>query len=253
VHDPGDLVSPVKEIAHHFLRKTVQFLIIPLIMTTNDRKFKRFSDELLGILEKNHRDSVDSSVCVDCSGLCCIQGGPGILENVLLIYEAYERGELSRSDYEFEEGLSLPAFVARYFDVCFMPSSSGPLVLFYAKTLTQEGALVSWHSIDDYGSKNPELIDRLGKSAGCVFLDSKITEWPDGEPGESRSCILHGSESNSCLTEKPVYCTFYSCVAPFEIRKPDVAVAADWVDALAKSYPDSTQRFNDIMAKNISS
>ncbi len=233
-----------------FLRKTVQFLMI-IHMKQKNRKYEQFPKELTEILEKNHRDSVDSSVCADCSGLCCIQGGPGILENVLFIYEAYERGELVRRDYAFETGLSLPAFVARYFDVCFMPSSSGSLVLFYVKTLTQNGDLVSWHAIDSYGSKNPELIDRLGKSAGCVFLDRKITEWPDGEPGESRNCILHGPESNSCLTEKPVYCTFYSCVAPFEIRKPDVALATAWVDALAESYPDSTQRFNNIMAENI--
>ena len=220
-------------------------------MSGTDGKYGALHPELLDILQENHRDSVDSAVCGSCAGLCCIQGGPGILENVLLIYEAYKRGELVRSDYEFESGLTLSAFVARYFDVCFMRTATGVLAFFYAKTLTEDNKLTSWNSMDGYSVVDPELRDKVSRSAGCVFLDRKVVDWPDGDPGGARGCILHKPENDTCLTEKPINCVLHTCDAPYNIRHTDAALAAEWLNILAREYPDSQDRFNSLMADEV--
>ena len=215
-------------------------------------KSEPLNDELKAIISENHRESVDCEVCAECSGVCCMQGGSGIFENVLLIYEAYQRGELKRADYEFEAGLTLPAFIARYFDVTFAPSSKGTLVLFFTKVLTSDNELISWKSLSGYSAGDPAVSDKCGSSVGCVFLDGKIEHSPESREGPSRGCILHSDDCTKTLTAKPLQCVLYSCVDQYELKQPDSALSSRWMDCLAAAYPDSVERFNDKMASEIS-
>ena len=219
-------------------------------MKCSDTRYEALSEGLISLREANHRDTVDPEVCTECSGVCCVHGGAGIFENVLLIYDVYQRGDLRRDDYEFEAGLSLPAFIARFFDMTFAPTSNGTMVLFFTKTLTSDNQLVSWRSVSEVN--DPGLLEKCSSSAGCVFLDSKIEGGPEERGGPGRGCILHQPENDICLTEKPIQCVFYSCDRPYELKQPEAKLAADWMDALSKKYPDSLDRLNALMADEIS-
>jgi hypothetical protein len=171
------------------------------------------------------------------------------MENVLLIYERYTKGDLVREDYVFHAGLSLRAFISTYFDFPLLPSEVSSPVFFHTRLLARDNTLISQNLLggDRYPVHGePPDIDKV-MSKGCVFLNKKIPTWHTGDGDISRKCILHEPESGTHLTAKPVNCVLYACRKPLEAKHPDAGLSADWVRALSECYPNSAGRLHHIM------
>ena len=210
------------------------------------------SKRIRKILSVHHHNGVTAEDCISCASGCCSQGGFAILENVLLIYDHYKKGNLQREDFEYELGLSFKDFVFTYFDVYTRETGNGFLkrdvVLFHMKSISNEGNLISIPGIGYYYDVRSAWFEvNLWMNKGCVFLSKKVPNWPEDDGLAERHCILHETKSNTHLTKKPIDCIFYTCDEPMKARVPDERVSSRWFRALALDYPKSVQRFEALI------
>ncbi|MHC4198819.1 MAG: hypothetical protein ACYSU0_02440 [Planctomycetota bacterium] len=175
-------------------------------------------------------------------------GGFAILENVVLIYDAYEEGLLMREDYEFPTELSFKDFVLRYFDILQMPTGRAfwrkNVLCFYPRSLSAEDEPIALPRVGNVYETRGELFHRnpwLNK--GCVFLTRRVPHWPEDDGDETRGCILHSDKCLTHVTAKPIDCVFYGCSEPLQPRTPTQEMSRKWHRALAVSFPESVARF----------
>lgn len=210
---------------------------------------KRYPKRIMRILKKWHSDAVNAQDCEACSSSCCSHGGFAILENVLAIYELYQRDELRREDYDFPPGLSFTDFVKTYFDVFWWPTGrwfwKKQIVCFFMKSLSSDGHLISipWVGSSFHDTRIALFQENPWLNKGCVFLSKKVDEWPSDDKDASRHCILHHPASSNHLTQKPIDCVFFVCTKPHEAKTPTIRTSGRWFRALAISYPNSVKRF----------
>ena len=215
-----------------------------------------YPEPIVQFLKEYHFAGVSEEDCRACSSPCCSLGGFAILENVVQIYELYQRGGLRRADYEYEPGLSFADFVFKYFDVYKkkVPAESGEptLMLFHMRSLSQEGNLISIPAGGDYWEIRAELFQQNPwLNRGCVFLSHKVGNWPEDDRDASRHCILHTPLSGSHVTAKPIDCVLYTCNKPIEGRVPTEEQSANWFRLLATHFPNSLERFEALIRDDL--
>ena len=132
------------------------------------------------ILTGWHVEGVTPEDCSVCSSSCCSYGGFAILENVLAIFDVYQRGELKREDYVFPVGLSFRDFVGTHFDVIWFNTGQWlwrrRIAAFYMKSLSSDGHLISIPYVGkSYYQTRAELFrDNPWLNKGCIFLNKKV-------------------------------------------------------------------------------
>ncbi len=176
-----------------------------------------------------------NSPCDQCNSDCCKGPGFAIFENIKNIYEKYERGELIRSDYNFQTDLSLSQFIFKYFD---RASLNGGLLIFFPKVLTEDDQLLSvppWN----YWQARDYLFKRY-KTYGCIFLDKRKI---DGDYSINK-CILHNNHVEDQITEKPIDCLFLHCNGIRNIVNPRQVESNLWFSLLDYHFPNSVNIFN---------
>lgn len=219
------------------------------------REVSLYPERIAGILKGWHAEGVTPEDCSTCSSSCCSHGGFAILENVLKIFEVYQRGELKREDYVFPAGLSLRDFVGTHFDVFWFPTGGwfwrNWIAAFFMKSLSSDGHLISIpHIGNSYHQTRAELFRyNPWLNKGCIFLSKKVDEWPSDDKDSSRRCILHHHDSVTHLTHKPIDCVFFVCTQPQESKVPTKQLSRKWFRALAISYPNSVERFLSLVEK----
>ncbi len=207
------------------------------------------------ILAEWHEDGIHEEDCLACSSACCSHGGFAILENVILIYEKYQRGELIRTDYEFPSQLMFTDFVWKYFDVIRFHTGRGPvkksILVFHMRSLTADNEVISipaggsyWETRVSLFTQNPWL------NKGCIFLNKKVPNWPEDDKDSSRKCILHTNEFNEMISEKPIDCVFFTCTQPLKPKTPTQQISDRWFRALAVAFPDSVKRCQALIDKD---
>lgn len=207
----------------------------------------------LGFLEAFHAGGVTEDDCRACSSPCCSLGGFAILENVVLIYELYQRGGLRRTDFDYEAGLAFDEFVFRHFEVYKktvpVEGRDVALMLFHMRSLSPDGHLITMPAIGDYWETRVELFRaNPWLNRGCVFLSRQVAEtWPHDDREAGRHCILHTPLSATHVTTKPIDCVFYTCNRPVEARMPSQEQSATWFRLLADSFPNSLERFEALI------
>ena len=210
---------------------------------------------LLDILEKHQRDCVTESDCLSCSSGCCSRGGFAIIENVFAIYELYEKGKLKRKGMNFPKGLSLYAFIVKYFDVLERhvgpEEDEEPLVFFHMKSIDEKGRPISIPG-DEYWKTRDGLFNRnRWLNHGCVFLSHPVLDWPHDDHLSDRHCILHQEDSLTNIGSKPIDCLFYTCRKPFEPKLPAKEETEKWFYAIAKAFPNSKEKAESIVNNNV--
>lgn len=177
-----------------------------------------------------------SELCDSCNSNCCSGPGFAIYENVLLIYEKYLDGALKRIDFEFKHGLSFEEFIYEYFDR--ISFQNGSLIVFFPKTLTDSGELLSVPPWNYYNSRD-YLQNRYGKR-GCIFLrkNIKVNENDNG-------CLLHREDKNEELYAKPIDCQFLQCQSNKTVITPSSAESSLWFSLLDYHFPNSLRKFNE--------
>ncbi len=207
------------------------------------------------ILAEWHRDGICDADCLACSSPCCSHSGFAILENVILIYEKYQNGELTRTDYEFPPGRTFTDFVSMNFDVtCYITErwfSKKTIYLFHMRSLSENNETIRIPSGGSYWEIRASLFQSnpwLNK--GCIFLSKKVPNWPVDDKDASRVCILHAPDSNEIVTEKPIDCVFFTCTQPLKVKTPTQQVSNQWLRALAVAFPGSDKRFQALVDKD---
>ena len=200
------------------------------------------------LIARHHAGGVSEADCAACSSTCCNQSGFAILENVLMMHELYERGELRRDDYDFEPGQSFVDFAFRYFDIWTYPTGrwlwKKDVVLFHPKHLTEDGRIISVPGVAGYYHTRSELFAvNPWLCWGCVFSSRRIGYEVDDDGDAARHCILHSELSRTHLTAKPIDCVFHICGTPRDMKIPGYKLSIAWRRALAVCYPGSAGRF----------
>jgi hypothetical protein len=195
-----------------------------------------FPQEVREIIEEHHRGGIGNHDCMRCSSWCCSHSGFGILDNVKLIYKAYQAGLLKRDDYSFAQGLSFEEFVSTYFDVAVYESGKESLAMYFPKCLNEDGEPIT---IPIYSSKYVDVRGRLFRengwlSRGCVFLNKMTSRWPDDDKNLTRKCLLHTDQSQTHLSMKPVDCVFHTCEHLMEPKEMSRELRDRWFKALMR-------------------
>ncbi|MFK7820526.1 MAG: hypothetical protein AB8G99_17530 [Planctomycetaceae bacterium] len=227
-------------------------------MENQDDTGMPLADPLLEIISDYQAGGITASDCVSCSSPCCAHGGFAILENVQAIYSHYTEGNLNRSDYEFQPGLSFSDFVLEYFDVYRydVPETSPAksIVLFCMRSLSSCGNTVSippMSTIFDYYRAREAFFKSNGwMNGGCVCLSHRLDSWPAEDELSSRHCILHSDEASNELTKKPIDCVFHTCDTPRNARHPTREQSMAWFAELAEQWPNSVERFRQLVTQD---
>ncbi len=203
-------------------------------------------------LKRYHAGGVTEQDCRACSSACCSHGGFAILENVLQIYERYRAGALRRRDHQFPANLSFREFVFQHFEVYQQAVQLGDreavVLLFHMRSLSSDGHLIQIPAVGEYWQTRVKLFEaNPWLNRGCVFLSHGVGNWPEDDGDSSRHCILHSPLSGSHVTEKPLDCVFYTCDRPIAARAPTAELSAEWFSILAESFPNSVERFEQLI------
>ena len=216
--------------------------------------FKPLPGGIRDFLDRYHAGGTGDEQCVTCNSACCSQGGFALLENVVLIHEAYERGLLKRKDYEFTPGLSFGDFVFTYFDVrtyAALDEDGDEIVLFHMRNLDFGNRIIQLPNEGSYWETRYKLFEEArGLNRGCVFLSEKTAKEPLKDENTERYCILHVDKSPDHLTVKPIDCLLFTCVTlPGDFKKPRPEETGQWMGLLARISPDSIGRFKEMLLK----
>jgi hypothetical protein len=215
---------------------------------------EHFPPEIRDFLNEYHSNSLSGEHCITCNSACCSQGGFAILENVVMIYQAYEAGRLKRKDYEFSPGLSFAEFVSKYFDVRSYFIGTLPMgremLFFHMRNLDPDNNLISipegvsyWETRFWLFKQNPAL------NHGCIFLSEKVPPDYSDDRNTGRHCILHDKHSLQYLSQKPIDCLVFTCEErPGIYKKPRPEQTEQLFKLLSKYYPDSVGRFKKLIA-----
>jgi hypothetical protein len=214
-----------------------------------------YSRQIRKILSDFHKGGITEERCRTCASSCCSHPGYALLENVEAIYDKYKKGLLKRDDFEFTPNLNIYEFTSKYFDASFFQTGKlfwkKQVVLFYPKTIACTGDLLTIPTnIDSYYNVRFGIYqENRWLNKGCVFLSSKVPEWPEDDGNRSRNCILHHEDSITKITTKPIGCVFHTCVNPREPKGPTKSMRRKWYGALALFSKDSDKWFYAIVAK----
>ncbi len=215
---------------------------------------RKLPPQIRRVLDKHHKGAVAAGVCAGCASTCCNRSGFAILENVILIYGLYRAGKLERSDFRFEPDLSFEEFVYTYFDIWQRPTSRArkdDLLTFHPKCVSANGYLISIPETADYWDARELLFNaNPWLSRGCVFLSRMTSSEAMQKDWTTRRCILHGRQSLTHLTSKPLDCVFHTCQSPYQPKMPKSRIIDQWFRALARAYPNSVERFQTRLAGN---
>ena len=188
-------------------------------------------------IEKRSEDGEVHDPCEKCNGHCCSAPGFARLENVLEIFKQYENGQLTRTDFQFEQGLNVSKFIWRYFD---RVVHQNRLLTLVPKTFTSDFGIVSVPPTNYYHAR-AQIRKKTG-SRGCVFL-SRLLE-KDG--AANNLCILHTEAANRTISQKPIDCLFLHCDAAKQVLRPTLQDSIQWISMLDQSFPNSLARFQEI-------
>lgn len=161
--------------------------------------------ELFEFIQNHGKHSPD---CDGCKFSCCFQSGFAIKRNVELIYKKYKNGELKRSDYIFKLNLDYESFVRIYFDVIAFKELN--LVLYFPRHLAYDNVALIINPVDNinYWSLRSEILKNpINECKGCIFLESSMSL----KDQKVRNCILHHTNYNDYIYEKPIDCVMQSC------------------------------------------
>jgi len=205
---------------------------------------------VLDFLEHYHKGGTGDEHCSSCNAACCSQGGFALLENVVLIHKAYERGLLKRKDYDYTPDLSFGDFVFTYFDVRTYSAGESDIVLFHMRNLDFGNRIIGLPDEGSYWETRAKLFEETkGLNRGCVFLSEKTGKVPSEDDNTERGCILHVPESPDHLTAKPIDCLLFTCTdAPRHYKKPHAAETRQWMQLLAESFPNSIDRLKEMLS-----
>jgi hypothetical protein len=209
-----------------------------------------FPGKISKFINRYRKNGISEKDCLDCSSVCCSHASYAILDNVLRIYELYQKEGLIREDYEFPTGLVFSEFVSKYFDVLFF-HKDGLLgrkenTFFYMKSLSSDNHLISipdLHASWYHDTRFALFSQNKWLNKGCIFLSKKVPEWPEDDKDSSRHCILHNAESNTQITAKPIGCVFHTCKEPRKMKVPSRKQSHQFDELLAQYYPNSIERF----------
>lgn len=62
-----------------------------------------------------------------------------------------------------------------------------------------------------------------------------------------RHCILHASNRNEYITEKPIDCVFFTCTNPMKCKEMTKKISLQWREALSLSFSGSEKRFKELL------
>lgn len=201
------------------------------------------------LIAEHHRRAGAGGDCPKCGAGCCATSGFALFENVARACELYARGWLSR---QLAPGLDDRGFLLTYFDVVRVAAEdcpgAKPFHVFFPRSLLNRQALVCLSPVEDRSGKGRALT--LGEYAAvrefhreanaqypwtCVFLSSDIPR-PEGGGRTFTGCLLHGPESATHLTAKPIGCVLAACRTPPELLEPDPALVREWLAELGRHY-----------------
>jgi hypothetical protein len=191
--------------------------------------------EIKLFLEKRQKGI--QSPCDVCSSTCCNGPGFAIIENVLQIFDLYTKGQLARDDFDFEVGLNLSQFIMKYFD---RTTLNNRLMAFFPKMISENNRLLSIPPWNFWEAR--DYIVKRETSYGCIFLERKRT----GINDFNNRCILHNTEINDIVTQKPIDCLFLYCNLPSNIIKPTETESALWFSLVDYYFSGSIQKFNQL-------
>ncbi len=202
------------------------------------------------LLDAHHEGGVSEADCLRCHAACCLEPGFAILENLLAIHARYRRGALHEPGaFHFAHGLSLAEFAFRYFDLTVYRAGRGAgrreLLLFHPRARSAEGepiAIPALEGLDYWEVRGQLFAANPTLSRGCVFLDRRAPR-AGTRRASPRRCRLHDPRAATHLGPKPIDCVFFTCEERLLARLPDEALTGRWLDALARAYPESAQRF----------
>lgn len=177
------------------------------------------------------------SPCENCNSICCKGPGFAILENVLAIYNLYQKDLLIRNDFIFEKGLTLSAFIFKYFDRTIL---NGKLLVFFPKILSDNKRLLSIPPWNFWQAR--DYIMKREKAYGCIFLDHIYLK----DNNTPNKCILHDDIVNEFVTQKPIDCLFLHCTDKSDIVIPTDSESALWFSLIDYHFRDSINRFNNM-------
>jgi hypothetical protein len=207
--------------------------------------------EVKSQIEKHHVGGISGSDCLACSSGCCSQSGFAILENVISMYDLYERGGLKRKGFKFSRRLSFNDFAFTHFNV--YVEMVGPkehqegLVQFYPKSIDERGRLIAIPGGGEFYAVRSGLFrDNPWLGRGCVFLSHPCPNWPEDDGYSKRRCILHTPDCYTIVGPKPIDCLFYTCMKPYTPVCPSPEESVAWHAALSKAFPRSVERFKQL-------
>lgn len=192
-------------------------------------------ESIRSFLDKRQAGIVAS--CDSCNAGCCNGPGFAILENVIEIYKLYNTGKLKRSDFDFTEGLNLSQFVYKYFDRTVL---NGKLLVFFPKMISDNNRLLNIPPWNFWDAR--DYIKKRERSLGCIFLEHKQY---NSDLSENK-CILHHTQEQNQLNEKPIDCLFLFCRTKRNIVKPSDTESSYWFALLDYSFPNSKDRFKQL-------
>jgi hypothetical protein len=209
-----------------------------------------FPEEIRKLIEANRRRAGQTRECLACDGGCCTTSGFALFQNVALAYQDYASDALR---FQLQPGLSPQQFLHTYFDVVQVtpeecPDLAGPLLVFFpcsivkGETLThvtpvegtraREGQPFALH---EYHASRRAARAELPFDWHCVFWNGALP-LPAGGGRTFGGCSLHGKQSGTHLTAKPVGCVFSACHTPPDLVEPGRAELDEWLLALGRHY-----------------
>ncbi len=209
-----------------------------------------FPGDVLALIDGNLARSGGSNDCLACSGGCCAVSGFALIQNVALAYQEYASGRLN---FQFEPGLSAQQFLHTYYDVVQVapgecPGLAGPLLVFFPCSVVRGTTLTHVTPLDgdrpreerpfalhEYHAAREAARARLPYDWHCVFWNGGLP-LPGGGGRTFGGCVLHGKQSATHLTAKPVDCVHGACRTPPELARPGLEEVNRWLLALSRHY-----------------
>lgn len=198
-----------------------------------------FKEIIPDFISSRVEESFSSKVCENCSSSCCRGPGFALLENIELIYQEYQKGNLIRKDYSFLPDLTFCAFIDTYFDKVVFHNT---LITFFPKTLRNDNTLITTPPWQYYEAR--DYLHSIEGKNGCIFLEQKYS--PESI---SNKCILH-SPDNDIISKKPIDCSFLTCSLDRIVKRPKSIESNFWLSLLDISFPDSLLRYKNLCQTN---
>jgi len=196
--------------------------------------YSKQPDELNAFIKAKQSDNYS---CNTCQNSCCFESGFAIKQNVELIYKKYQNGDLIRTDYKFKPDLHYEDFVRIYFDVIHLPSIN--LTLYFPRHIAYDDVALIINPNPDkpyWEHRHNILREPANECKGCIFLESKISQ----SDSKAKRCILHNSELEDYIYEKPIDCILLSCDSQNRVIKPTAKESEQYFEILSRYFGNNS-------------